>query len=97
MTEKCFQNGHLKFDGDLTWIYQKILGAQDFWTYNWQNWKETKAVRTTVGTFPLGSEWAKINLPTKSSNTQNWAFMDLVKIPSNLELGHYVLSFRSGI
>ena len=95
MTEKCFQNGHLKFDGNSTWIYQKIHGAKDFWTYDWKNWKETNAVRTTLGTYPLGSEWAKINLPIRSTRAQSWAFMDLVKVPSDQELGHYVLSFRS--
>ena len=60
ITEKCFQDGHLDFAGDTSWIYWK---PRDNFSPN--NWQPTEAVRTKIGTNPPGSEWAKITLPKK--------------------------------
>ena len=49
---------------------------------------------TKIGTTPGGSEWAKVNLPNKPSTDDYWAFKDLVKVPTEIPPGDYVLSFR---
>ena len=95
VNEKCFNEGHLKFGSDQTRIYKKINGAEDYWDYEMTKWRATKAVRTSVGTYPPGSEWAKIDLPdAPATGVVSYAFMDLVQVPAGLELGKYVLSFR---
>jgi len=89
VTEKCFQDGHLDFVGDKTWIQD--LKDTDF---NPENWKSQDAVRTMTVTNPHGSEWTKIVLPRKPKNGDHYAFKDLVAVPENLELGEYLLSWR---
>ena len=97
LTEECFNKGHLSFSGRWSWIYK--YSTTDFKPDGWQR---IKAVRTRRGTFPEGSEWAKIELPDpptsgvtwKVAKYANWAFKDKVHIPADLETGQYVLSFR---
>ena len=90
VTEKCFQNGHLNFHGNTTWIYDKPFPGD----FNPENWSAQPKKTTTIGTTPPGSEWAKINLPRKDNKGDNWAIKDLVDVPQNLKPGQYVLSFR---
>jgi len=94
VTEECFQKGHLNFHGGSTWTYDHAVHK----TYNINNWKKIKAQRTRKGTTPKNSQWAKVILPPEGYDKQyhehNWAFKDKVKIPKNLAVGDYVLSFR---
>ena len=95
VTEQCFQNGHLNFYGDTTWIYYNPYVNN----FNPENWKAQPIKTTTIGTTPPGSQWAKINLWEKSPDNggpspQRWAIKDFVEIPESLELGQYILSFR---
>ena len=76
--------------GETSWIYWKP-NNEHFYPDGWIP-IELKTTRT--GTTPEGSEWAKVNLPTKASTHDSWAFKDLVEVPENLSPGHYVLSFR---
>ena len=89
VTEECFQNGHLKFAGDKTWVYKNIRNS--LWNDNHNNFKQRPLIRVTTGTYPAGSEWAKIGVPP---NKGGWAFKDLVEVPADLTPGEYVLSFR---
>jgi len=89
VTEKCFQNGHLKFAGKTTWIYY-MPATEDFSVDGWQ---AQDLITTTIGTTPEGSEWAKIDLP-KVKDDDDWAIKNLVRVPKSLEPGEYVLSFR---
>ena len=57
--KNCFL-GHLDFAGDSTWIYSKMKPYQ---VHDYSKWQEVPAVRTKVGTYPPGSEWAKIISP----------------------------------
>ena len=79
----------MDFAGKYSWIYK--YSTADF---DPNKWKQIKAVRTREGTFPEGSQWAKIELPDEPESGSNWAFKDKVKIPKNLVPGKYVLSFR---
>ena len=90
VTEQCFQNGHLNFYGDTTWIYYNPYVNN----FNPENWKAQPIKTTTIGTTPPGSEWAKVNLWKKPKKPQEWAIKDLVEVPENLEPGQYILSFR---
>jgi len=89
LTEECFNNGHLNFHGESTWIYKKSYNQFDP-----QKWVERPAVRTREGTFPVGSQWAKIDLPQDTEGGSAWAFWDKVEVPADIEPGQYVLSFR---
>ena len=79
LTEECFQEGSLKFEGGKVWFVERHSTARH----------ELNATRVTEGTFPLGSEWTEITIDpdTKGHLT------DLVQVPAHLEKGHYVLSF----
>ena len=90
VTEECFQNGHLNFYGDTTWIYWKPFPKN----FNSENWTAQPMKKTTIGTTPAGSEWAKVNLSKKPQKGDSWAIKDLVEVPEYLEPGHYILSFR---
>merc|ERR1712088_821920 len=59
VTEECFNNGHLNFSGNTSWVYREPNNED----YNEDGWKPQESVRTTTGTTPHGSEWTKINLP----------------------------------
>ena len=80
VTEQCFQNGHLNFDGPYTWVTNNARGT---------NFVREAAVRTTDVN---GSQWAKINIPR--AGDAEWFWKDRVQVPQSLEKGPYVLSFR---
>merc|ERR1719445_1954062 len=90
VTEECFQEGHLNFHGKTSWIYDKPLDGH----YSEEGWQAIDLVSTTKGTTPLGSQWAKIDLPRNTASGDSWAFKDLVDVPETLAPGEYVLSFR---
>ena len=94
VTEDCFQKGHLSFSGKWSWIYKQSTDPG----FDPTKWQKVKAVRTRKGTFPKGSQWAKIELQEPpqacSGNSCNWAFWDKVKVPSEIQPGNYILSFR---
>lgn len=54
LTEECFQKIPLGFAGDSSWIQYGTNPA---------NRTEIKALRTTEGTFPKGSQWTKVPVP----------------------------------
>ena len=89
ITETCFQDGHLDFYGDTAWIYYQVNK-----NFDPDKWQAINAVRTKDGTYPPGSEWAKIELPIEPKGDSKWAFKDLVLVPENIEPGDYILSFR---
>lgn len=80
VTEQCFQNGHLNFDGPYTWVTNNARGT---------NFVQEAAVRTTDIN---GSQWTKINIPR--AGDAEWFWKDRVQVPQSLETGPYVLSFR---
>ena len=92
LTEDCFQQNPLDFVGDIQWIeYQKDKNT-GFRT-------ELEALQTTEGTHPAGSMWrANQILPKKeeggSSEYGSGTIIDSVSVPSDLEPGQYVVSFR---
>merc|ERR1712130_559194 len=91
ITEKCFQDGHLDFVGSTNWVYKGISEAP----YDENHWIEMTAKRTKNGTFPVGSEWTKIDVPKYAGcKLPGWGIKDLVQIPEDLEPGNYILSFR---
>ena len=94
VTEQCFQNGHLKFDGPDNWLLllQKANGRADAIVASIRQ----TAVRTTVGTTPEGSEWTTFHVPDQDDFVPEYGygFKDLVLVPESLEPGDYVLSFR---
>jgi hypothetical protein len=61
--------------------------------HDYTKWQEVPAVRTKVGTYPPGSEWAKIISPYVDK-ANGWGFKDFVQIPEDIEPGAYVMSFR---
>ena len=94
VTEECFQNGHLKFDGPDNWLLllQKAGGKADEIVGSIRQ----TAVRTTIGTTPEGSEWTTFNVPdpTDFLPEYGYGFKDVVQVPESLEPGDYVLSHR---
>jgi len=82
LTEECFQEGSLKFEGDQVWFEK----AHDS-THERQ---ELNATRVTKGTFPEGSEWTEIPV----ANPESGYIIDYVKVPADLDHGDHVLSFR---
>lgn len=94
-TEACFQAHHLAF-------------AEGTHTVVMANGKtiDIPAKRTTVGTFPAGSQWSKNPIPDQvgpdfpepfpggSGHDWNFSLMDRLRVPSDLPLGDYVLSWR---
>jgi len=91
VTEECFQNGHLNFFGNTTWIYRKPTWGVEFTEDGWQ---AVDLVTTREGTTPAGSEWASLVVLPEHMNGDSWAIKDLVEVPETLEYGEYVLSFR---
>ena len=55
------------FTGDETWIYYfaRPWGASEDEPFNPDNFVAQPIVKTTIGTTPEGSEWAKVNLPSE--------------------------------
>ena len=90
LTEECFQEGHLNFDGDYNWL--QVLSGDEVVTTIRQT-----AIRNTKGTTPEGSEWTTWHYTTINDaypGDQIWGWKDMVQIPESLEPGSYVLSFR---
>ena len=83
LTEECFQEGSLKFEGDKVWYEVDHNGTHERHEYD--------AKRVTDGTFPKGSEWTEITL---DSDLHRGYIYDYVQVPADLEHGDYVLSFR---
>lgn len=54
LTEECFQQDHLDFVGDTSWIQ---------YGDNATNRTAIAATRTSIGTFPKGSQWTKNPIP----------------------------------
>jgi hypothetical protein len=82
LTEECFQQTPLKFEGDKVWVTYPS-GDQTIR-------QEFEANRTSEGTFPSGSEWTEAPL---QSSLALGHMIDLVEVPE-VEPGEYVLSFR---
>ena len=97
MTEKCFNDGHLDFYGDIVWIKLYKRGKPSKYP---KKWTAYDAVRTRNGTFPPGSEWARFyfwnieNPHNPPKRGWHFVYKDLVMVPENIEPGQYVLSFR---
>jgi len=92
LTEECFQQNPLDFEGDVQWVQYGKDRKTGHRT-------ELNALQTKEGTFPEGSMWrANQMVPHDeegaSSDYGHGHFYDYVKVPENLELGEYVLSFR---
>ena len=90
LTEECFQDGHLKFDGEYNWL--QVLSGDEVVTTIRQT-----AIRNTEGTTPEGSEWTTWHYTTINDaypGDQTWGWKDMVQVPDSLEPGSYVLSFR---
>ena len=96
LTEECFQNGHLEFSGDKQWIYynnEYIESGSKI---------EINATRINEGTFPPGSMWTTVpfaypGIEWEAEEPMEHGYghvIDKIKIPSSLEPGEYVLSFR---
>lgn len=86
VTEQCFQNGHLNFDGPYTWVTN---------TARRQSFVRETAVRTTDVN---GNQWNKMNIQGSAnpgnSDKVEWFWKDRVMVPQSLATGRYVLSFR---
>jgi len=82
VTEECFQQTPLRFEGDKVWV---TYPSEDQSVRH-----DFIANRTSVGTFPEGSEWTEVPL---SSSLQLGTMVDKVRVPQ-VEPGQYVLSFR---
>lgn len=95
-SEECFQKNHLSFHGNTTYV----IGT------NKTVLAEIPAVRMTKGTWPKGSMWSVNPIPMEKEYAPApfpgaygrgpfaWSLMDLVEVPSNLQSGHYALSWR---
>lgn len=94
LTEECFQSGHLNFVGDKQLVEYHIDRLSGYKT-------ELVAKQTTEGTFPAGSMWRANPIipdenepPVGSEDYSSGHVIDNIQIPSGLEPGDYVLSFR---
>ena len=95
LTEECFQNGHLSFNG-ARWLRTE----NEFYSHPKGGWtKEKRPLSSRQGTWPKGSQWRK-NPYFDSSNQLNGAskyrgqIKEFVKVPKNLPAGEYALSLR---
>jgi len=92
LTEKCFQRLPLKFFSNKTWIRTLHRSGKV------SRWRAVKAHRTSLKTFPPGSQWTKVAEPNKgmrtSSSNLSKVRRDKVLVPRGLKPGRYVLSFR---
>ena len=85
ITEKCFNQGHMEFYGNTTWTYPGDINKDR--KYDAGKWRAIPATRTRANTVPANSEWAQ------TAGFKN-GFKDIVRVPDNIPLGDYVLSFR---
>lgn len=59
LTEKCFQRVPLRFVGDTQWLQNGVSGER----------APVQAIRTRNGTWPRGSEWTRIPIPSCQEGT----------------------------
>jgi len=83
LTEECFQDTTLDFVGDKQWVMRKHEAHRT----------EVHAKRTREGTYPPGSQWTK-NPMRSEGDVEHGHVIDYVEIPSYLEPGRYIMSFR---
>jgi len=98
LSEGCFQAGHLAFTSNTQRIVDpagKVVAT-------------IPAVRTSKGTWPQGSQWARNPFPMENGTIEpipnlphvygrgpfNYSAVDQVVVPHDLAPGHYVLSWR---
>merc|ERR1719469_973333 len=98
LSEDCFQAGHLQYASDEHRIVDptsKVVAV-------------IPAVRSDVGTHPIGSSWSRNPFPMELGSIEpiaglpevygrgpfNYSVVDDVLVPHDLEAGHYVLSWR---
>ena len=87
VTEECFREGHLKFDGPDNWLL--LLSEEN----RVEATIRQTALRTTEGTTPEGSEWTRW-FSGEDYPASGYGWKDLVQVPESLEPGDYILSFR---
>lgn len=59
VTEECFQNNHLEFHGDLSWVIDESENKMKTIPFN--------STIVTEGTYPEGSQWAMSPIPACTS------------------------------
>ena len=92
VTEECFQQNPMEFVGDMQWVvYQKDkdTGVRT----------EVIPLQTTEGTYPERSMWRAHPLypPNEEGGSMDYGqgeVIDYVRVPTSLEPGQYVVSFR---
>merc|ERR1711936_430562 len=88
LTEECFQQNPLEFAGEDQWVQYKADRKTGIRT-------GMRALQTTEGTFPEGSMWRANQIrPDAGDDYEHGIIFDNIKVPTNLERGEYVLSFR---
>ena len=92
LTEECFQEGHLDFTGHHQWVQYAKDKKSGHRT-------ELRAKQTTEGTYPEGSMWrANPLIPWMEEDGDkdhgHGHIYDNIQVPSDLEPGEYVVSFR---
>jgi len=97
LSEACFQRTILKATRNISWIQE---GSDK------SSRREISAKRTSVGTFPAGSEWTRNPIPDRSDSPLtpplglighgpfSWNIIDEYAIPADLPSGDYALSWR---
>ena len=90
LTEEGFQQTPLEFDGNVQWInYKKDRETGEL--------TEVEALQTREGTFPEGSMWRANKILRNSDvpdDMMHGHIVDNVLVPSDIEPGEYVVSFR---
>ena len=72
----------------------QMLRTLSFLMLQYLNGLQDLCRRTSEGTFPPGSEWTKNPLNSRHSSEEHGHVIDYVEVPSYLDHGRYVLSFR---
>lgn len=97
LSEACFQRTVLKATRNVSWIQE---GSDK------SSRREIPATRSTVGTFPAGSEWTRNPIPDREDSPISpplglighgpfsWNIIDEYAIPADLPSGNYALSWR---
>lgn len=97
-TEECFQQGQLEFSSEKVLIIDPVGDVVSSFD----------AVRTSNGTYPIGSSWARNPFPMSLGDIDaipnlpfaygrgpfNYSVVDKVKVPSDVVPGHYIVSWR---
>merc|ERR1711998_723263 len=97
LSEACFQQTVLTATRNISWIQE---GSDK------SSRREIPAVRSTVGTFPAGSEWTRNPIPDRDDSPISpplglighgpfsWNIIDEYTLPADLPNGDYALSWR---